>query len=173
MFNLKYRFQDVSFTTDMTELLNQMEKINWFTQKKMLGDYSYFNLKIISNKETMIDYFVRRNYSYENSLTSLYLQAGNNLNMSVYSYNSNMRDGTWSRLGEKIDKNLKNSSLNTIKLEETFIKHNKITVSIRIASLLKLMFFEKYYQQYFENIPVFGLKVLPLLEKGYTIIGWD
>lgn len=38
----------------------------------MLENYSYFNLKIISNKETMIDYFVRRNYSYENSLTSLY-----------------------------------------------------------------------------------------------------
>lgn len=34
MFNLRYRFQDVSFTTDMTELLNQIEKINWFTQKK-------------------------------------------------------------------------------------------------------------------------------------------
>ncbi len=173
MFGLKYRFQDVSFTPEMKNLLLQLEEIKWFKDKEEVSNYTKFNLKVVSDIEILKDYFIKCNYSGGNSLTALYYEVNNQFGFELYTKDHQMRDNTWSRLEKEIEKEIDKSSLNIVSIKEQFIALNNINVDIRLELLVKSMFFEIYYQQYFPNITTFGLDVLPLLEKGYTIIGWD
>jgi len=173
MFGIKYRFQDVSFTPPMLALLKRIEEVNWFKERESISNYTDFNLHIIKEKQEMLDYFSQRNYSYENSLTTLYYEINNQISLSLYNHNSSMRDNTWERLDKEIDKQIKSSKIDIDSINRFFNQKNKTNVNIRIETLLKFMFYELYYSCYFPNLSIFGLKVLPLLEKGYTIIGWD
>ena len=146
MFGLKYRFQDVSFTPAMKDLLFRLEKIKWFEDKAEASNYTTFNLKVVSDIDILKDYFVKRNYGGENSITALYYEVNNQFGFELYTKNHQMRDNTWSRLAKEIEKEIDRSSLNIVSIKEQFIALNNINVDIRLELLIKSMFFETYTQ---------------------------